>query len=153
MRRRTFVGLGAAAMAMAGCMSATPQQQVAALSPTGGAVDARARQSRRFETADRDLMLQSALGALQDLGFNIDESDGGAGIIVGSKTAGARIRAQISVRSVPEQDQTLMRATFQRYRPRPGAMLSVGETLDDPLLYQGFFERVAQSAFLTAHEI
>jgi hypothetical protein len=46
-----------------------------------------------------------------------------------------------------------VRATFQRYRPRPGAMLAVGETLDDPLLYQGFFERVAQSAFLTAQEI
>jgi hypothetical protein len=46
-----------------------------------------------------------------------------------------------------------MRATFQRVVYRPGAMLALGDTLDDPLLYQGFFERVAQSAFLTAHEI
>lgn len=152
MRRRIFVGLGLSALAVAGC-AATPKQQLAALSPTGGALDARARQSRRFATADRGQMLQAALGALQDLGFTIDESDAVAGIIVGSKTAGARIRVQVSVRSIPDQDQTLMRATFQRYRPRPGAMLSVGETLDDPLLYQGFFERVAQSAFLTAHEI
>lgn len=152
MRRRTFVGLGLSTLAVAGC-AATPEQQVAALSPTGGAVDARARQSRRFDTADRGAMLQAVLGALQDLGFGIDESNADAGIVVGSKTAGARIRAQVSVRSIPDQTQTVIRATFQRYQPRPGAMLSVGETLDDPLIYQGFFERVAQSAFLTAHEI
>ncbi|CAH2600931.1 protein of unknown function [Rhodovastum atsumiense] len=37
--------------------------------------------------------------------------------------------------------------------PQPGAMLALGDTLDDPALYQGFFERIAQSVFLTAHEI
>ncbi len=32
-------------------------------------------------------------------------------------------------------------------------MLAVGETLNDPVLYQGFFEKLAQSAFLIAYEI
>lgn len=176
MRRRAFVGLGLGALALAGCQ-ATPAQQIAALTPTGAGTAARARQSRRFETSDRALMLQAALGALQDLGFTIDESNAETGVIVGSKTAGAQIRAQVTVRAAPSAPgasassasgsapssapnsapspapSSIVRATFQRYRPRPGAMLAVGETLDDPLLYQGFFERVAQSAFLTAQEI
>lgn len=98
-------------------------------------------------------MMQSALGALQDLGFTIDESDLQTGIVVGSKLAGAEIRAQVTVRPLADQQQTILRATFQRIVNRPGAMLAIGETLEDPLLYQQFFERVAQSAFLTAHEI
>jgi hypothetical protein len=174
MRRRAFVGLGLGlgTLALAGCQ-ATPAQQIAALTPTGAGTAARARQSRRFETSDRALMLQAALGALQDLGFTIDESNAETGVIVGSKTAGAQIRAQVTVRAAPSAPGasassasgsapnsasspapgSIVRATFQRYRPRPGAMLAVGETLDDPLLYQGFFERVAQLAFLTAQEI
>jgi hypothetical protein len=128
-------------------------QQAAALSPTASAVAVRARQSRRFDTADQALMMQSALGALQDLGYTIDESQATTGVIVASRVSGALIRAQVTVRPVPRQSATVMRATFQRIIPRPGAMLAVGESLEDPALYQGFFERVAQSAFLTAHEI
>ncbi|KAA5610330.1 hypothetical protein [Rhodovastum atsumiense] len=98
-------------------------------------------------------MLQSAIGALQDLGFTIEESQAASGVIVGSKLSGARIRAQVSVRRIPQQRAMLVRATFQRIVPQPGAMLALGDTLDDPALYQGFFERIAQSVFLTAHEI
>ncbi|WP_157982343.1 hypothetical protein [Oceanicella sp. SM1341] len=97
--------------------------------------------------------MQSALGALQDLGFGIDESSTQTGVIVGSKRAGAQLRVQVSVRALPEGGGTIVRAIFQRVVNRPGAMLSTGETLNDPSLYQQFFERVAQSAFLTAHSI
>ncbi|MFT6773507.1 MAG: hypothetical protein ACJA1L_001217 [Paracoccaceae bacterium] len=150
MRRRAFLVGAVGAGALAGCQ-ATSTQQVAALSPSSSATDLRARQSRRFDTSDRKLMLQSSLGALQDLGFTIDESNLETGVIVGSKSKGAQLRAQVTVRATP--GGAVVRATFQRYFERPGAMLSVGETLNDPELYQGFFERVAQSAFLTAHEI
>lgn len=99
------------------------------------------------------MMLQSAIGALQDLGFTIEESQASTGVVVGSRLNQGRIRAQITIRALPNESGTAVRATFQRIIPRPGAMLALGETLDDPALYQGFFERVAQSAFLTAHEI
>jgi len=113
----------------------------------------RALQSRRFDTGDQTLMLQSALGTLQDLGFAIEESQAATGVVVGSKLSGARIRAQVTVRPIPRQNATVMRVTFQRIVPRPGAMIALGDTLEDPEIYQGFFEKVAQSAFLTAHEI
>lgn len=150
-RRTLVLGFGAATL-LSACQT-TGAQQAAALTPSSGAVAARARQSRRFETEDRDLMMRAALGALQDLGFSIDESDEKMGVLVGSKLAGGKIRAQVTARPLSGGNGTLMRATFQRVIARPGAMLSFGETLDDPELYQAFFEKVAQSAFLTAHEI
>jgi len=149
MHRRALL---AALLAASGC-APTAEQQAAALAPTRSAVNLRARQSRRFDTGDRALMLQSSVGALQDLGFTIEESQADTGVVVGSRLSGGRIRAQVAIRTLPGEAGTAMRATFQRIVPRPGAMLAVGETLEDPLLYQGFFERVAQSAFLTAHEI
>ncbi|WP_439549439.1 hypothetical protein [Falsiroseomonas sp.] len=155
MRRRQVVRclLVTPFVMLAGCTPPTGEQQASAFTPTASAVATRARQSRRFDTLDQRLMIQASLGALQDLGFTIEESQSEAGIIVGSKIAGGRIRAQVSVRPVPGQSSSVVRVTFQRIVPRPGAMLALGETLDDPLLYQGFFERIAQSAFLTAHEI
>jgi hypothetical protein len=131
----------------------TPEQQAAALTPTESASRARTQQSRRFDTSDEKLMLQAAVGALQDLGFTIEESQAEYGIIVASKTASGRIRAQIVLRPLYGQQAIIVRATFQSIIPRPGAMLAVGEELNDPALYQGFFEKLAQSAFLTAHEI
>lgn len=150
-RRTVMVGLGATCSL--GACAATPEQQIASLTAGSSAVAARTRQSRRFDTEDRELMLRSSLGALQDLGFTIVETDATTGIIVGSKARGGELRAQISVRPLPDRASTLVRATFQRVVHRPGAMLPVGETIHDPLLYQQFFERVAQSAFLTAHDV
>ena len=98
-------------------------------------------------------MLQSAVGALQDLGFIIEETQAQHGVIVGSKLVGARIRAPGALRPAAAGTDIVVRVTFQRIIARPGAMLAVGETLNEPEIYQGFFEKLAQSAFLTAHEI
>ncbi len=93
------------------------------------------------------------MGALQDLGFTIEETQAQFGVIVGTKLSGAQIRAQVVVRPASDPRSTIVRTTFQRIVVRPGAMLSIGETMDEPELYQGFFEKLAQSAFLTAYEI
>ena len=151
MPRRKFLLL-AALPVFAGC-APTAEQQGAAFTASVSATAIRARQSRRFDTVDQTLMLQSSVGALQDIGFTIEETQPQHGVVVGTKLAGARLRAQVVVRPAATGSGTVVRATFQRIIPRPGAMLAVGEVLDDPQLYQGFFEKLAQSAFLTAHEI
>ncbi|MBY0337085.1 MAG: hypothetical protein K2X11_10755 [Acetobacteraceae bacterium] len=150
MRRRDFALLVAP---LAAACAPTAEQQAAALSPVAAAVDLRARQSRRFDTSDQALMMQSVVAALQDLGFQIDESRPQHGIVVASRVQGWRTRAQSVLLPSADRRALVLRVTFQRMMARPGAMLALGETLDDPELYQGFFERVAQSAFLTAHEI
>jgi hypothetical protein len=142
----------AALAGVAGC-APTAEQQSAALTPTAAASAVRARESRRFDSADKVAMLQATVGVLQDLGFSIEESQAQQGVVVGSKLAGSRIRAQVALRPAADGRATIVRATFQRVVPRPGAMLAYGETLDDPAIYQGFFDKLAQSLFLTAHEI
>ncbi len=131
----------------------TPEQQSAALLRQDSVGAARARETRRFDTSEEMQVLQAAVGALQDSGFTIEETQPTYGVITASKVTGARIRAQVTVRRSPQRDGTLVRATFQRIIPRPGAMLALGEVMNDPLLYRDFFERLAQSLFLTANEI
>lgn len=147
-RRAVLVSLAG----LAGCVP-TAEQQSAAMAPTAAASAVRARESRRFDSVDKVAMLQGTVGVLQDLGFTIEESQAQQGVVVASKLAGGRLRAQVAVRPTADGRATIVRATFQRVVPRPGAMLAYGETLDDPLLYRGFFEKLAQSLFLTAHEI
>lgn len=121
--------------------------------PNRAATAERVMQSRRFDTKDRALMMRAAIGVLQDLGYTIEESQDQFGIIVASRLAGARIRVQVVVRSVPDTNAITVRATFQRVALALGANLAHGDTVTDPDIYRGFFEKLAQSAFLTAHEI
>ena len=68
------------------------------------------------------------------------------------------IRVAIVVRPVidssgkPMTDNFFMRITFQRTVNRSDNTV-VGETLSDPELYQGFFEKVSKSVFLEAQNI
>lgn len=135
-----------------GCVP-TPQRQAAAFTPTDSVIAERSRESRRFDSNDRPLIMQASIGVLQDLGFTVEESQTQFGMIVASKLAGARIRAQIVVRSVPDAQAITVRANFQRVGFAPGASIAHGETLTDPEIYRGFFEKLAHSVFLTAHEI
>ena len=52
----------------------------------------------------------------------------------------------------PMTDNFFMRITFQRTVNRSDNTV-VGETLSDPELYQGFFEKVSKSVFLEAQNI
>ena len=123
------------------------------MTPKREATAERAMQTRRFDTKDRILMLRAAIGVLQDLGYTIEESQDGFGMIVASRLAGARIRAQIVVRAVPDAHAITVRANFQRVGLAAGANLALGETIAEPEIYRGFFDKLAQSAFLTAHDI
>ena len=64
-----------------------------------------------------------------------------------------RIRVAVVVRPVPNQAALIARATMQRVVLNTENRMSRVETLDDPKLYQEFFNMLSQSAFLTAHEI
>ena len=145
-------GVLALILAIAAC-APTPQQQAAALSSTSTASAMRARDSRRFDTTDQASMLRAAVATLQDLGYTIEETQAQYGIIVGSKQTDARIRVQIVLRPSLDRKAILVRVTFQRIILRPGAMPAMGEELTTAELYQGFFEKLSQSAFLTAQDI
>jgi len=135
-------------------------------------------QTRRFETKDEQRLLQASLAVLQDLGFNVDESESQLGVIVASKTRDAsdamdrigsivvgiliddhvsydttqKIRASLVTRP-SSAHETLVRVTFQRTVWDDSGQISRSESIKDPELYREFFVKLSKSVFLDAQGI
>ncbi len=170
---------------LGGCGPNTAQRQIDALSLPSADLGQRQRQTRHFATSDEALVLSSAIGVLQDLGFIIEESASGVGMLVAAKDRDAteaqqvagqmfaaalasaltgvnqraewdhnqKIRIALITKKSNEKTGLIVRATFQRVVISSLGRVSKVETLDDPLLYQEFFEKLSQSLFLEANQI
>lgn len=64
-----------------------------------------------------------------------------------------KIRASIITRPSSDEGQVLVRVTFQRIVWNRRGDLSRLESINDPELYQGFFERLSKAVFLEAQSI
>lgn len=135
-------------------------------------------QTRRFDSKDEKGLLRAAASVLQDTGYNLDESEMGLGVIVASKSrdagstgqvigkiliialgggnmpidASQKIRASLVTRPI-SKNETSLRVTFQRVVWNDRNEISRSESLEDPQLYQDFFEKLSKAVFLEAHEI
>lgn len=135
-------------------------------------------QTRSFETKNEKKLLTAGAAVLQDLGYNIDESETRLGVIVGSKdrdateagqVAGAilmaamfgvnapidknqKIRASLITRPSGKK-KTNLRVTFQRVIWNTQGQISRTESIEDPAIYQEFYSRLSKSVFLEAHQI
>lgn len=153
-----------------GCIN---QRAREALTIQPEALSLRNLQTRRFETKDEALILSAAVDVLQDLGFEIDETESGLGVIVASKNRDAtstpqivgsiiigglsdsppiyeveqRIRASLVTRPV-EHSSIAVRITFQRTVWNNRGEISTNESLEDPELYRDFFAKLSESIFL-----
>jgi len=162
-------------------------------------------QTRRIEGIDEKTLLAACVGVLQDLGFNIDESESRLGVIVASKNRSAvdvgdavggmvvdslvnaaldamfsalfgdnfdegddededgveavydvtqKIRASIVTRPAldssgqPRMDAQVLRITIQRLVWDSEGKISHAESIEDPKVYQKFFDRLSKSIFL-----
>ena len=174
MQRGVVLGLAAVAFIVA-CAPTIPRE---ALQLSSESLQQRQLQTRRFDSADEGKLLTASAAVLQDLGFNIDESETKLGLIVGSKDRSAidagqvigaivlgvllgastpidnkqRIRVSLVTRPMAEQ-ATDVRVTFQRIVWDTENDVTRAEALDDPKLYQEFFEKLSQSVFLGANEL
>ncbi len=179
MKQRLFpsIALSAALLLVTapGCVVTVPPEALA-LSPDSYRL--RQLQTRRFETKDEMFLLQASLGVLQDLGFEVDESESRLGVIVASKTRDAtdaaqivgsiiigalsetrvpydveqKIRASVVTRPVSLQE-TAVRITFQRMVWDDEGQVSRAESLEDSELYREFFFKLSKSVFLEAYGI
>lgn len=162
--------------ALVGCQETIPPEALQ-LSPT--TLQDRQTQSKRFGTKDEEKLQRASAQVLQDLGFQIDESETKLGIIVASKSRDATeagqivgavivalllgvslptdkhqtIRASLVTRPVENGADTAVRITFQRIVWNTENKVSKTEALNDPKIYQEFFDKLGQSVFLTAQEI
>ena len=163
---------------IAQCLSCSTQVPKDALEFRPDTLERRILQSRRFETGDEASLLAASIGVLQDLGFNIDEGEHALGVVVGSKDRDATSAGQIagavalslltgvmiatddeqkiraSVVTKPQSDtQTSVRVTFQRIVWNDRGLVSKTQSIEDPEIYQGFFEKLSKSVFLEAQQI
>ena len=160
---------------LSGCFNEVAKE---ALTLPSEALSLRRLQTRRFETTDEPLLLESTLGVLQDLGFSIDESEGQLGVLVASKNRDAstvgdfigsivigtmsgedvphdveqKIRASVVTKRLGPHSCTV-RITFQRTVWNNRGEISKAESLEEPELYQEFFSKLSKSVFLTAHSV
>ena len=174
MIRKSLCLLAATSLAVTGCAQHIPKE---ALQLRQESMQLRQLQTRSFETTNEKKLLSSGAAVLQDLGFSIDESETPLGVIVGSKdrdaveagqVAGAvmmavlfgvsmpidknqKIRASLVTR--PTDKKTNLRVTFQRVIWNTQGQVSRTESVEDPKIYQEFFEKLSKAVFLEAHEI
>ncbi len=157
------------------CVQTIPKE---ALQLRPESLELRKLQTRSFETKDEKQLLVAGAGILQDLGYNIDESETKLGVIVGSKdrdaveaaqVAGAIMIAALGGGSVPiDKNQkiraslitfpgkgktTNLRITIQRIVWNTAGQISKTQSIEDPEIYQDFFTKLSKAVFLDANEI
>lgn len=135
-------------------------------------------QTKKFDSQDETSILSAASAVLQDMGYNLDESETKLGVITASKARDARNAGEIAgkillavltgVAHATDVSQTitvslvtsksskggyLLRATFQRIVMNSNNQISAAETLLDEELYKGFFDKLSKAVFLEAQEI
>jgi hypothetical protein len=201
-RRAGLVAL--CSLLAAGC--STVPDQTMELSPES--LKLRQLQTRRIEGIEENALLAASAGVLQDLGFNIDESETRLGVIVASKDRSAldlgdaaedllvdslveaaldamfsalfgdhfdddddedgedivydvtqKIRISVVTRPALDssgqrrQDAQVIRITIQRLVWDSEGELSHTESIEDPKVYQKFFDRLSKSIFLELQAI
>ncbi|MDW7642344.1 MAG: hypothetical protein SCH10_01225 [Nitrosomonadaceae bacterium] len=165
---------------LVGCVTIPPNIFVA----TPQLLQQRQLETRRYDGITEVDLITAGANVLQDLGFNLENSETKLGVITASKQRDAThggeiaaaiffavltgavmptskdqtIRVALVIRPVTDSngsamtDKYFVRATFQRVVRRTDNSVS-SETLNDPQLYQDFFEKVSKSVFLEAQKI
>ena len=151
-----------------------------ALSLSPESLAQRQLQTRKYETIDEAKILSACASLLQDMGFNLDESETNLGVITSSKMRSAvnpaqqvamvmvailgggymptdkvqKMRASVVTRPVGEKGEYIaVRVTFQRIVWNTQHQVTASESLTDPKIYQEFFDKLSKSIFLEAQEI
>lgn len=167
---------------LTGCATTIPKDALV-LSPDS--LERRQLQTRRFDGIEEKKLLIASGQVLQDLGFNIDESETRLGVIVASKDRSAvsagqvtvavfaallgggvvptdktqKIRVSLVVRPAAPvstdaaSNEQLVRITLQRTIRNTANEITRIEAIDDPEIYQEFFERLSKSVFLEGQHI
>lgn len=168
------------AAALAGCVTLPPDAFVV----TPELLKQRQIETRRYSGIKEADLIFACSNVLQDLGFNLENSETKLGVLTASKQRNAlkaeevvlaivvamfgggatpiskdqTIRVSLVVRPVQETrdskpvDEHFVRVTFQRIVRRTDNS-EIAETLRNPELLQGFFDRLSRSVFLEGQKI
>jgi hypothetical protein len=160
---------------LAACAQTVPKE---ALQLSPDSLERRQTQTRVFETDNEAELLSASAALLQDLGFNLDESEMDLGVLVASKDRDAteadqvalsialaalgvylpwddeqKIRAAVITRQLKDRNGFAVRLTMQRIVWNTQGQVSKTEPLDEPVMYQEFFSKLSKAVFLEAQEL
>lgn len=167
------------ALTQQGCQPNANQVAMQIGAPPKSAVSVRSLQTRRFDTLDEEALLGASVETLQDLGFTVTESSKDVGLIVASKQRDAEESGQVAgaimmtilfgTQPLWDKEQTIqvtltatpienskqieVRVSFDRNLVNNKGQLWRAELLLEPKLYQEFFDKLSQAAFLEAHTV
>jgi len=135
-------------------------------------------ETRMFETSNEELLLVSSAQVLQDLGFTLDETELGLGLItankdreagsVGAKAGAIILAAFAGTQPIYDVSQKIyVTLVTTKSRTNYGYNVRVEfaqiiwdsmnnarvEKINDKRIYQSFFNKLSQSVFLTANNI
>jgi hypothetical protein len=135
-------------------------------------------ETRVFDTKDEKMLLSASAALLQDLGFQLDESEVPLGVIVASRdrdvtdagqVAGAvamavlfgvntpvdknqKVIASLTTKPI-DNKRTAVRIVFQHMVWNTQNQLVKNESIKDVAIYQDFFSKLSKSVFLEAQGI
>ena len=113
-------------------------------------------QIKLFDTNNEQLLLIAGAGLFQDLGFVIEASESKLGWITASIQIEKeeKIIASLVTRSMGlNSDHILVRVIFQRVVWNAWGEVARSDQLDEPELYQDFFQKLSKAVFLQAHDL
>lgn len=198
---KRFVACTAIVTLLAGCAQTIPPE---ALQFQPDTLQNRQLQSRKYDIKSEKELLSASNNVLQDMGFNLDESNMSLGLIVASKSRDAteagqvvgailmavlfganaasydkeqKIRASLVTKpastnnpieveiktqagkqikfeqQVPMPNSYVVRVTFQRMVWNQKGILTKIEGINEPEIYQEFFDKLSKSIFLQAQNV
>lgn len=178
--RAALVALLFSSTMLGGCATTIPKDALV-LQPES--MQLRQLQTRRIDGISETKLLAASVGVLQDLGFEIDESETKLGVIVASKdrsavnpaaVAGSILLAALSGVAVPWDstqkirvslvthpalgpdgqslpDDQIIRITIQRVVWNTQGQITHIDSVEEPEIYQEFYDRLSKSIFLEVH--
>lgn len=148
------------------------------LKPSETSLEKKQLQIRQYDTTNEEQILTAVAGVLQDLGFNLDNSETKLGFVAASKKADATNAGQVflvalfgganavgqcdasqvvkaSVITKPSLDgqKTIVRVTFQRVVWNMQGQINRVESVNDPEIYKKFYDSLSKAIFLEAQKI
>ncbi|HXZ97421.1 MAG TPA: hypothetical protein VEG37_10330 [Burkholderiales bacterium] len=167
-------------ISLLGCATSRPDPAADALVVSPDQLQRRQLETRKYTGVKEADLLAASANLLQDMGFNLEESETNLGLITAGKTRGGagmgeiigkailwsfgipipfdvdqKIRVSLVIRPNPQAkaaDEFFVRVTFQRAVRNSFEHVS-RETLKEPELYQKFFERLSKAVFIEGQTI
>jgi hypothetical protein len=123
-----------------GCAAPQPPQDL--LAPTDAQMKVRSLQTRTFDLKDRNAAVRGVIASLQDLGFIIERTNEGLGLVTAARFAEPNYYDVVTITVTVRQESA------DKLSIRANAIYN-NKPIEDPKVYQNFFAALQRALFLS----